>query len=85
MATIKGLVEQNHWTQLHLDFSRLSRERKDGWLSRIAEFKNELEKINCHIFITGEGRPGVSQPLKFKLPSLENDSESNWLVAERSR
>ncbi len=82
---IKQWVQQNHWTHVHLDLSLLARERNDEQTSRFAELKNELEKLNCRLLVTTDGRPDVSQSLKFKLPLLRNDSKSKWLVAERSR
>ena len=84
ISKIKNLVKQNHWTHVHLDLSRLGGERKNGWFSQIAELNHELEKINCRLLVTTEGRPDVSQSLKFRLPLLKNDSKSNWPVAERS-
>lgn len=82
---IKQLIQQNLWTRVHLDLSRLGNERIVERLSWIAELKNELEKINCLLHVTTEGRPDVDQSLPLKSPLLDNDSKSSWLVAERSR
>jgi len=85
MAAIKELVKQNHWTNVHLDLSRLGGERKDGWFSGISKLKDELEKINCRLLVTNEGKPDVSQSLMFKLPIVEIGAKSRWSVAERPR
>lgn len=77
MTKIKELVKQNHWTQLHIDLSRLVRKGNGAWHSSIVKFAQELQKLNCRLYITTEGGPDVSQALQSKFSLFESDSKSN--------
>lgn len=83
MSKIKTLVKKNQWTHVHLDLSKKTTEMKSKWYSSLLELRAELNKVDCQLLITTEGRPGVGQALNLHQLSKDPNLKSSWTVAKR--
>jgi hypothetical protein len=84
MSEIQTLVKLNQWTHVHLDLSKKGSAMKPEWYASLTGLKAELNKVDCQLLITTEGRPEVGQALDLHQLSKDHNLKSSFIVAERS-
>ncbi|GJL79248.1 MAG: hypothetical protein NPINA01_22370 [Nitrospinaceae bacterium] len=79
MSAIQTLVEHNRWTHVHLDLSQWEMRANSEWFPSFSAFEAKLDKMDCRLLITTEGRPDIHQPIKSHQLLKERMPESGWI------
>jgi hypothetical protein len=66
MSRIQILVEKNHWTQVHLDLSENTTEKKSAWFDSLSQLQVALGKLDCSLLVTTGGRPPVRKAIEVR-------------------